>query len=126
MSYDIDLIDPVSKETIIIDDAHFMRGGTYQIGGSHELSLNITYNYANILRKVLVPDQTPSAYKSGIRSLYKMTALQAKPYLEKAIAQLADDVDSDYWTATEGNVKRALIALKTMCEMRPDAIITGD
>lgn len=29
MSYDITLNDPVTRETIEINDAHFMRGGTY-------------------------------------------------------------------------------------------------
>lgn len=29
MSYDITLNDPVTREPIEINDAHFMRGGTY-------------------------------------------------------------------------------------------------
>lgn len=126
MSYDIFLKDPVTKETITINDAHFMRGGTYQIGGSNELSLNITYNYADILHNVLKPDKTGCGYKSGIRSLYGMTALDASQYLETAIAQLKNDVSNDYWECTEGNVKKALNQLLTMCKMRPDAIISGD
>ena len=32
MSYDITLNDPVTKEPIQIKDAHFMQGGTYQMG----------------------------------------------------------------------------------------------
>lgn len=46
MSYDISLNDPVTKLPIEIKDTHFMIGGNYRIGGSTELSLNITYNYA--------------------------------------------------------------------------------
>lgn len=42
MSYDIDLLDPITKEIIEINDAHFLRGGTYKIGGSKELSLNFS------------------------------------------------------------------------------------
>ena len=34
MSYDINLLDPISKEIIEINDAHFLRGGTYKMGGS--------------------------------------------------------------------------------------------
>ena len=45
MSYDINLLDPISKEIIEINDAHFLRGGTYKMGGSKELTLNITYKY---------------------------------------------------------------------------------
>lgn len=55
-----------------------------------------------------------------------MTALEAIPHLERAVSQLSDDVSSDYWEPTEGNVKKALIQLLTMCRMRPDALIQGD
>ena len=126
MSYDIQLLDPITKNVIEINDAHFMRGGTYQMGGSTELSLNITYNYSKFLHQVLQPKTTPSEFKSGIRSLYGMTALEATPILETAISTLKDDVDEDYWKPTEGNTKKALNNLLTMCKMRPDAIINGD
>ena len=126
MSYDIDLVDPITKQVIEIADAHFMRGGTYQLGGSTELSLNMTYNYAGILHRVLQPKSTPSEFKSGIRSLYGLTALEATPILEEAISALKDDVSDDYWEPTEGNVKKALTHLLTMCHMRPDAIVRGD
>lgn len=126
MSYDINLIDPITKEVIEINDAHFLRGGTYQMGGSKELTLNITYNYSKIFHRVIQPKNTPSEYKTGIRSLYGITALEAIPILEAAISNLKDDVDEDYWKATEGNAKRALNNLLTMCKMRPDAIIDGD
>ena len=126
MSYDIELLDPITKKVIEIKDAHFLRGGTYKMGGSTELSLNVTYNYSKILHQVLQPKTTPSEFKSGIRSLYGMTALEATPILETAISTLKDDVDEDYWKPTEGNTKKALNNLLTMCKMRPDAIINGD
>lgn len=126
MSYDIDLLDPITKEVVEINDAHFLRGGTYKVGGSKELTLNITYNYSKILHHVIQPENPSSEYKTGIRSLYGMTALEAIPILEATISNLKDDVDEDYWKATEGNVKRALNNLLTMCKMRPDAIIDGD
>lgn len=50
MSYDIHLNDPVTKQTIELENPHFMRGGTYAIDGTKELSLNITYNYACVMR----------------------------------------------------------------------------
>lgn len=126
MSYDINLLDPITKNVIEINDAHFLRGGTYKVGGSTELSLNMTYNYSEFLHKVIKPKYTPSEDKSGIRSLYGLTALETIPILEVAISNLKDDVDEDYWKATEGNTKRALNNLLTMCKMRPDAIIDGD
>ena len=126
MSYDINLLDPITKKVIEINDAHFLRGGTYQMGGSTELSLNMTYNYSKFLHQVIQPEFTPSEDKSGIRSLYGLTALEAIPILEVAISNLKDDVDEDYWKPTEGNTKKALNNLLTMCKMRPDAIIDGD
>ena len=126
MSYDINLLAPITKNVIEIKDAHFLRGGTYKMGGSTELSLNITYNYSKILHQVLKPKSTPSDDKSGIRSLYGLTALEAIPILEAAISNLKNDFDEDYWKPTEGNTKRALNNLLTMCKMRPDAIIDGD
>lgn len=126
MSYDINLLDPITKEVIEINDAHFLRGGIYKVGGSKELTLNITYNYSKILHRVIQPKNTPSEYKTGIRSIYGMTALEAVPILEVAISNLKDDTDEDYWKDTEGNTKRALNNLLTMCKMRPDAIIDGD
>ena len=44
MSYDINLLDPITKEVIEINDTHLLRGATYKIGGSKELTLTITYN----------------------------------------------------------------------------------
>jgi hypothetical protein len=46
--------------------------------------------------------------------------------LDKAIAALGDDVDPDYWKATDGNAKRALTQLRALAAMRPDGLWTGD
>jgi hypothetical protein len=95
-----------------------MAGGTYAIGGTTELSLNITYNYGDIFAKVLQPN--------GIRSIYGMSGVESIPVLDKAISELNNDTDPDYWKATEGNAKRALIQLKTLAHIRPDGIWNGD
>lgn len=118
MSYDIELQDPVTKEVIEVDNPHFMQGGTYAIGGSKELWLNVTYNYSEILYKVMG--------KNGIRSIYGLTGAKSIPILKSAIAKLNDNVNHNYWKATEGNVKQSLIQLLTMAEMRPDGVWSGD
>lgn len=51
MSYDISLCDPVTHETLEVDDTHFVAGGTRSIGGTKELWLNITYNYGMYFRR---------------------------------------------------------------------------
>ena len=120
MSYDIFLNDPVSKDPIGIGFPHRIRGGTYQVGGATTLELNITYNYAPIFYRSDVFGE------GGIRSLYGKTALESIPILERAIAALNDDIDPDYWKATDGNAKRALIQLLAFAKMRPDGIWDGD
>ena len=120
MSYDIRLTDPITHEVLNIDHPHFMRGGMYAINGTTELYLNVTYNYSKHYYKDNVLGE------KGIRSIYGKTGAQSIPILTNAINNLNDDVSNNYWDATEGNAKRALIQLKTMAEMRPDGIWDGD
>ena len=119
MSYDLYLNDPVSGEVLEVDVPHHMRGGTYRVGGDTELHLNITYNYGEIYRKVIDEED-------GIRFLYGKSGAASIPILDKAINRLKNDVSKNYWDATEGNAKRALIQLKAMAEMRPDGVWDGD
>ena len=134
MSYDISLQDPVTRETIQLSEPHQMRGGTYQVGGSTELSLNITFNYGEIYRRVFGDenvelskfDKMFGGGETGIRKIYGMTGGDSIPVIEKAIAMLGNDVDEDYWKATEGNAKRALLQLVALAKMRPDGVWDGD
>jgi len=118
MSYDIYLLDPITKEVIEFEFKHEIKGGTYQVGGSYEASLNITYNYAKHYYRLLG--------EKGIRTIYGMTGAESMPLLEKAIESLGNDVDSDYWKPTEGNAKRALQGLLAFARIRPDGIWNGD
>lgn len=118
MSYDIDLCDPVSGEVLHLDHVHHMTGGTYAIGGTTELSLNVTYNYAKHFIRVLG--------QKGIREIYGRTGAESIPVLKDAISSLADDVDDDYWEPTEGNAKASLLKLLAMAQLRPDGVWKGD
>jgi hypothetical protein len=136
VSYDISLTDAVTGEVLELDAPHQMRGGTYALGGTTEASLNVTYNYAPHFYRVLGDEpagQEASCFGQmfaskgrGIRKLYGMTGAQSIPLLDAAIAKLGNDVDSDYWAATEGNAKRALVQLRALAEMRPDGVWAGD
>ena len=118
MSYDIYLTDPVTKEPIVCDVPHFMRGGTYCLEGDTKLHLNVTYNYAKIYYFTIG--------EKGIRTIYGMSAASSIPLLESAINQLKDDKTENYWEPTEGNAKAALIQLLALAKMRPDGIWKGD
>ena len=119
MSYDINLLDPITKDVIQFDSPHEIRGGTYALNGTSEAWLNITYNYGQHYYRTIDED--------GIRSIYGMTGAESIPVLEKAISQLGNDVDeNDYWNPTEGNAQRALYGLLAFAKLRPDGIWEGD
>ena len=118
MSYDIDLTDPITEETLILEQPHQMKGGTFAVGGCRHASLNITYNYADHYLKVLGPD--------GIRTIYGMTGGESIQVLKQAVDQLSDNVSEDYWEPTEGNAKAALLQLMALAQMRPDGVWKGD
>ena len=139
MSYDISLKDQITGETLEFDEAHHMRGGTYSVGGTTSAHLSITYNYAPHF--YLVFDSLPGPRATapqwmrdygvgkpvhGVRTIYGLTGAESLPVLDKAISALGDDVDADYWKATEGNAKRALIQLRSLAAMRPDGMWSGD
>lgn len=118
MSYDIYLNDPVTGDVIEFDEPHFLKGGTYQLGGTYQAWLNITYNYSNHFYKIFG--------ERGIRSIYGKSGIDSIPILENAISRLGDDVDENYWKSTEGNAKRSLYGLLTFAKVRPDGIWNGD
>lgn len=139
MSYDINLVDPITRETLQLDEPHQMKGGTYCIGGSTDAHLNITYNYAKHYARVfptletprpLAPEwmhkASPTLLWGGVRAIYGLTGAESIPLLDTAIAMLGDDVDADYWKPTEGNAKRALVQLRALATMRPDGLWSGD
>src|SRR5690349_10023281 len=106
MSYDIRLCDPVTKETIELEHAHMLQGGTHAIGGTTEAWLNVTYNYGKHYYRVFG--------ENGIRTIYGMTGAESIPVLKSAAGQLGDETDPDYWAATEGNAKRPLLQLLSL------------
>lgn len=135
MSYDISLVDPVTKETLTMDAPHQMRGGTYAMSGTNEMWLNITYNYAFWFYKEY------AFGKDGIRSIYGLSGAESIPVLKKAIAGL-ESTDEElpeeemqkyieqgvtgYWVATRENAIRPLYQLLAMAQMRPDGVWEGD
>lgn len=115
MSYDINLCDPVTHDIIEFDSPHQMKGGTYCVGGTTEAHLNITYNYGKIYREKFG--------KEGIRTIYGMTGAESIPVIQKVIDSLSDEINSDYWTATEGNAKRALYGLLSFVKWQVSKIM---
>jgi hypothetical protein len=127
MSYDIYLTDPESGETLTAEMAHPIGGGTVSASpwnGSQQLWLNITYNYSKFFYAVLG--------EKGIRTIYGMSGEESIPVLEEAIQHLGDvelefpTTMTNYWEATSGNAKRALMGLLAFAKARPEGKWTGD
>lgn len=135
MSYDISLVDPVTRETLTMDAPHQMRGGTYEIGGTDEMWVNITYNYARWYYKDYAFGE------KGIRSIYGLSGAESIPVLKKAIAGLEDSDEelpyeeakscfeqgaTGYWLPARTNAIRPLYQLLALAQMRPDGVWEGD
>ena len=129
MSWDVDLCDPVTNEVLELDNPHFMRGGTYAVGGTCEMSLNITFNYTRFYN---------DAFKGGFRALDGVTAVESIPILKAAIEKIKDPLTPDlsqeerehyesqqatgYWMPTKDNCLRPLYQLLSLAQMRPDGV----
>ena len=94
MSYDIELKHPITHETLVCEVAHQIRGGTYAVGGTQEMWLNITYNYGRFYRRDDVFGE------NGIRTIYGMTGAESIPVLKKAMAALKADSYHQRWYPT--------------------------
>ncbi len=116
MSWSFDLCDPVTKEVLVTDEKHFMFGATICVGGDNAMTLDVTYNYSDIINNVIESEYGYAYFFNG------KTGAETIPILKDAISKLSNDVDDDYWKATEGNAKRALSQLLAFAQMRPDGI----
>jgi len=117
MSYDIELVHPVTKEVLVLEKPHFIQGGLYMQGGCNRCWLNVTYNYSKHYKSI---------GENGIRSIYGMSGAESIPVLKSAAEKLGDDVSDNYWEPTEGNAKTALLQLIALAQLRPDGIWAGD
>ena len=111
MGYAIHLLDPVSHETLQAEEPHFIRGSMYPIGGTTELSLSITYNYARYYYEATEGDErftSKVAPKGGIRGIYGKTGAESIPMLKDMIERInAKYHDEDgQWRVTEREKRR--------------------
>ncbi len=90
-------------------------GGTFELGGTTEAVLNVTWNYAEFYCQELDEDQ-------GLRWLNGKTAAETMDRLAHATAELGDCRDPDYWAATPGNAGHALAILWSWARQHPGAV----
>ena len=112
MGYSVALVNKKGK-TIKAKDKFLEQGANYVVDGTHFLEFSITYNYALFFKKVFPKEQ-------GLYWLQGKTIKQTKKKLEKAISLLnAASESSNYWEATEGNARKALVSLYKMAKLAP-------
>jgi len=149
MSYDIELKDPIMGTTIVFEEPHQMHGGMYQIGGTAEAWLNITYNYSGYYYDATESDsrffgKTEDDYEEeeprnlGIRGIYGKTGAESIPMLRDMILRITEKYskdgkwidgegpNDDYWESTAANAVRPLLQLVALARIRPDGIWEGD
>ena len=114
MGWSIYLIEPVTREVIILSFKHQMFGSTYCLGGTDELWIDVTYNYGKIYRE--------KTNGLSLDFLHNKFAYETIEFLEDLINSLGDETSNDYWEATEGNAKKAIYQLLIFARMRPDGI----
>ena len=107
----------------VLPEKHDIAGGTYAVGGTKDAWLYVTYNYAGTFHRVIGGE--------GLRSLDGGSVKDLLPVLEKAISALGDaQPDADYWKATDGNAKKALVNLKAIADLAlqafPDERLTWE
>jgi hypothetical protein len=102
----------------------FTDGGNYNVYGTTECELNVTYNYGGLYKSVFPAD---GSWTNGpISWLYGKTGLETTPTLERGVVLLGVDKDEDYWKATEGNAGAALARLLSFAKAHPDGVWSGD
>ena len=99
-------------------------GGTYCLDDDFRKAwLNITFNYADIFERHNLSIVKRERQKRGTRVLEGKNAVECVKILSSIIPKMADEIDDDYWKATEGNAKMALINLLMIAVAVPsDAI----
>lgn len=120
MSYDIDLVNKKTRETVSLNRPQFIRGGTVpavldEVTGrlvqttQRDASINITYNYSPYFYGATEGDKRFEHTDSkgevgyGIRGLYGKSAIESIPMLKDMIARIIEKYQDEHgdWLVTE-------------------------
>lgn len=106
MSYSLEIQNPETGEMLETQQPHTIIGGTYCLGGTTRLELNITYNYSAFFKRPEVlgaTDEEKQAHDedwisehTGLHRLVGLTVLEAIPLVSSAIRALKNEhLDED-------------------------------
>lgn len=106
MSYSVEIEDPETGEVLETQQPHTIKGGTYCLGGTTCLELNITYNYSAFFQRPDVLGATDEEKQlhdkdwisdhTGLNRLVGLTVAEAIPLVSSAIRVLKNEhLDKD-------------------------------
>ena len=106
MSYSVEIQDPETGEVLETQQPHTIKGGTYCLGGTTYLELNITYNYSAFFQRPDVLGATDEEKQlhdkdwisdhTGLNRLVGLTVAEAIPLVSSAIRVLKNEhLDKD-------------------------------
>jgi hypothetical protein len=106
MSYSVEIQDPETGEALETQQPHTIKGGTYCLGGTTRLELNITYNYSAFFQRPDVLGATDEEKQlhdkdwisdhTGLNRLVDLTVVEAIPLVSSAIRVLKNEhLDKD-------------------------------
>ena len=110
MSYDVNI--KINNKTVILPEKHEITGGTYQVGGTNEAWINITYNYSKWFHDL---------WTDGLYEIEGKTVDTVIPMLKSAVMKLGTKQEKDYWKSTAGNAGHSLNRLLKICKLTQNA-----
>ena len=133
MSYDINIVDKDEK-IIIVQDKIELRGGTFAIGGTNELSFNITYNYGDFYYQQFGEEGIRWLYGKKVEdTIFKIIEvikdldIQAKTFDYKPLDNMGNIIDVDsYWHPNPKNAANALRGLLNLATYGLNGYWDGD
>jgi hypothetical protein len=113
MGWDLSLHN--GDQLCYVEVPHNLKGGTYVVGGTRELWMQVTHNYNTFLAEAL---------RDSLDCLQGKTVKETLPLLETAVQVLSQKYDNPmpsekYWDATAGNALKALQDLVDLAKLAP-------
>lgn len=116
MGYYVELVNKETNVPMTTFRTIFLQtGNTYNITGSNEMSIHITSNYYPGFNMVFGSDR-------GLNVIHNMSAKESTEKLYQAIGKLDTDTDENYYKATQGNVREALVILLAFALLCPTGV----
>lgn len=107
-------LEHFNRQKVRLKEKHNIAGGTYAVGGTYEPWLHITFNYSKDFCKFLGGN--------GINDFQNKSVRETLPKLIEAVSKMHGEPDDNYWKATEGNARAALVKMIQLASLSPETL----